>query len=119
MPKMYERARVRPLSVEELIPSLRVATGYNPDWAKAGGDFSDYYLRYFGEPNDGQGQFPKSAREGFSMNGVLAQADPMLAQDNVTLDLCWRRAEGTTARLPVGPVIHIGLSGGGQPVGIG
>ena len=49
----------------------------------------------------------------------LAQADPMLAQDNVTLDLCWRRAEGTTARLPVGPVIHIGLSGGGQPVGIG
>jgi hypothetical protein len=27
---------------------------------------------------NGQRQFPKSAREGFSMNGILAQADPML-----------------------------------------
>ncbi len=70
MPKMYERARVRPLSVEELIPSLRVATGYNPEWAKGGGDFSEYYMRYFGEPNDGQGQFQGSLAEHLFINNA-------------------------------------------------
>ncbi|HZZ77476.1 MAG TPA: hypothetical protein VFE62_03095, partial [Gemmataceae bacterium] len=70
MPKMYERARVRPLSVEELIPSLRVATGYDPAWAKNTGDYSEYYMRYFGEPNDGQGQFQGSLAEHLFINNA-------------------------------------------------
>lgn len=70
MPRMYERARVRPLSVEELIPSLRVATGYDPAWAKGTGDFNEYYMRYFGEPNDGQGQFQGSLAEHLFINNA-------------------------------------------------
>jgi Protein of unknown function (DUF1549)/Protein of unknown function (DUF1553) len=70
MPAMFERARVRPLSVEELIPSLRVATGFDPAWSKNTGDFSEYYMRYFGEPTDGQGVFQGSLAEHLFINNA-------------------------------------------------
>jgi Protein of unknown function (DUF1549)/Protein of unknown function (DUF1553) len=75
MPPMYERARVRPLSVEELMPSLRVATSYDPAWMKNTGDYSDYFMRYFGEPNDGQGHFQGSLAEHLFLNNA-----PMIRQ---------------------------------------
>jgi len=65
-PEWFERARVRPLSAEEMIASLRVATGFD-DAAKAAGEKADesklpgsmmsYTVRYFGEPLNGQGDF--------------------------------------------------------------
>ena len=75
MPRMYERARVRPLSVEELMPSLRMATGYNPEWMKTTGDYNEYFMRYFGEPNDGQGHFQGSLAEHLFLNNA-----PMIRQ---------------------------------------
>jgi hypothetical protein len=75
MPKYYERARVRPLSVEELMPSLRVATSFDPAWMKNTGDYSEYFLRYFGEPNDGQGRFQGSLAEHLFLNNA-----PMIRQ---------------------------------------
>lgn len=75
MPKNYERARVRPLTVEELMPSLRVATDFNPEWSKASGDYTDYFMRYFGEPNDGQGRFQGSLAEHLFLNNA-----PMIRQ---------------------------------------
>jgi hypothetical protein len=70
MPSMYERARVRPLSVEELMPSLRVATGYDPAWMKTSGDYREYFMRYFGEPTDGQGHFQGSLAEHLFLNNA-------------------------------------------------
>ena len=70
LPKYYERARVRPISAEELMASLRVATYFNPEWAKTTGDSSEYFLRYFGEPNDGQGHFQGSLAEHLFLNNA-------------------------------------------------
>ena len=75
IPPMYERARVRPLSVEELMPSLRVATAYDPAWMKNTGDYGEYFMRYFGEPNDGQGHFQGSLAEHLFLNN-----SPMIRQ---------------------------------------
>ncbi len=75
LPRFYERARVRPLSVEELMPSLSVATYYNPEWAKNTGDYREYFMRYFGEPTDGQGHFQGSLSEHLFLNNA-----PMIRQ---------------------------------------
>jgi hypothetical protein len=64
LPKHFERARVRPLSAEEIIASLRTvtATGPNPNegW--------DYFLRAFGEPANGLGEFQGSLSEHLFLN---------------------------------------------------
>jgi hypothetical protein len=71
LPKYYERARVRPLSVEELMPSLGVATQVGADWAvKAKDATPEYMLRYFGEPTDGQGHFQGSLAEHLFLNNA-------------------------------------------------
>jgi hypothetical protein len=71
MPKYYERARVRPLSAEELMASLGVATGHGADWAqKSQNATTEYMLRFFGEPNDGQGHFQGSLAEHLFMNNA-------------------------------------------------
>ncbi len=71
MPRYYERARVRPLSAEELMVSLGVATGHGTDWAvKAANATEAYMLRYFGEPNDGQGHFQGSLAEHLFLNNA-------------------------------------------------
>jgi hypothetical protein len=70
-PRYYERARVRPLSAEELMASLGVATGNGADWAaKSQGATVEYMLRFFGEPNDGQGHFQGSLAEHLFLNNA-------------------------------------------------
>lgn len=71
MPKYYERASVRPLSAEELMASLGVATGNGADWAsKSSGATAEYMVRFFGEPNDGQGHFQGSLAEHLFLNNA-------------------------------------------------
>src|SRR5262249_48094596 len=57
----YDRARVRPLSAEELLASLRTATGYGD--APLPGAMKEFVERYFGEPTNGQGEFQSSLAE--------------------------------------------------------
>jgi hypothetical protein len=71
LPEHFERARVRPLSVEELIASLRQATGYDAGGGKPGplpGAGDEYFLRYFGEPTNGLGDFQGSLAEHLFLN---------------------------------------------------
>jgi hypothetical protein len=68
LPSWFERARVRPLSAEELLASLRVATGFPVDGFKNSGDPMPYLLRYFGEPTDGQGNFQGGLAEHLFLN---------------------------------------------------
>jgi hypothetical protein len=63
----FERAAVRPLSAEELLASWKVATSYPADAFKAV-DPTAYMMRYFGEPNDGQGHFQGSLAEHLFQN---------------------------------------------------
>jgi hypothetical protein len=70
-PKYYERARVRPLSAEELMASLGVATGHSADWAQKSQNATvEYMTRFFGEPNDGQGHFQGSLAEHLFLNNA-------------------------------------------------
>jgi hypothetical protein len=76
-PQWFQRARVRPLSAEELLESWRVATGYDA-WIEAsgkkkeGGRFYgvtwDYIRRFFGEPNNGVGDFQGGLHEHLYLN---------------------------------------------------
>ena len=71
LPRYYDRARVRPLSAEELMASLGVATGHGADWAvKSQNATVEYMLRFFGEPNDGQGHFQGSLAEHLFLNNA-------------------------------------------------
>jgi hypothetical protein len=67
LPKHFERARVRPLTAEEIYDSLRVATAneVNPKEPKANWD---YFLRAFGEPTNGLGEFQGSLSEHLFLN---------------------------------------------------
>lgn len=69
LPRWFERARVRPLSAEELLAALPVAAGQPPGF-KHGGDTIEYFTRYFGEPHDGQGNFQGSLFEHLFMNNA-------------------------------------------------
>ncbi|MBM4071351.1 MAG: DUF1549 domain-containing protein [Planctomycetes bacterium] len=69
LPRWFERARVRPLSAEELLAALPVAAG-QPASFKHGGDTIEYFTRYFGEPHDGQGNFQGSLFEHLFMNNA-------------------------------------------------
>ena len=62
LPRYYERARIRPLSVEELTASLHIATGLGVESALKA-EPSEHLLRYLGEPTDGQGRFQGSLSE--------------------------------------------------------
>jgi hypothetical protein len=71
MPDWFERARVRPLSAEEIMAAMRVVTGYDlankaGDKLPASGDA--YFLRYFGEPTNGLGDFQGSLHEHLFLN---------------------------------------------------
>lgn len=66
MPRSYERARVRPLSAEEMLAAIRTATGDST--AKLDGSTNEYFLRYFGEPTNGQGEFQGSLGEHLFLN---------------------------------------------------
>lgn len=62
LPRYYERARIRPLSVEELTASLHLATGHGVESALKS-EPSPQMLQYLGEPTDGQGRFQGSLSE--------------------------------------------------------
>jgi hypothetical protein len=68
LPAWYERARVRPLTAEELLVSLRTATSFPAEGFKGSGEPTPYLLRYFGEPTDGQGHFQASLAEHLFLN---------------------------------------------------
>jgi Protein of unknown function (DUF1549)/Protein of unknown function (DUF1553) len=79
-PRWFERARVRPLSAEELLESWRLATGYDEvvaskagkTDAKAQGRFHgvtwDYMVRFFGQPSNGTGNFQGGLQEHLYLN---------------------------------------------------
>lgn len=71
LPVHYERARIRPLSVEELTASLHIATGLGLESALKA-EPSSQLLQYLGQPTDGQGRFQGSLSEHlFLHNGDL------------------------------------------------
>lgn len=71
LPRYYERARIRPLSVEELTASLHLATGLGLESALKA-EPSSQMLQYLGQPTDGQGRFQGSLTEHlFLHNGDL------------------------------------------------
>ncbi|GIW80252.1 MAG: hypothetical protein KatS3mg105_2059 [Gemmatales bacterium] len=82
-PRWFERARVRPLSAEELLESWRLATGYDNVARRAGKKQPDgrfygvtwgYMLRFFGQPDNGVGDFQGGLSEHLYLNnGELSQ----------------------------------------------
>jgi hypothetical protein len=82
-PQWYERARVRPLSAEELMACYRVATGFDTAIREAGGKPETtgmpeerLFLNYYGQPTNGRGDFQASLSEHLFTNnsGALRQA---------------------------------------------
>jgi len=87
LPKHFERARVRPLSAEEIVAAMRTATifdvGGKP--AKLQGAADEYFLRYFGEPTNGLGHFQGSLSEHlFANNGEYIRAFARRKKGNLT-----------------------------------
>ena len=66
LPKFYERARLRPLSAEEIIAALKTAGGDPAQ--KTEGVTGEYFTRYFGEPTNGQGEFQGRLSEHLFLN---------------------------------------------------
>jgi hypothetical protein len=61
----YERFRLRPLSAEEMLSSLRVASGAD---GPITGTLPEYFVRYMGNVTDGRGEFQGSVSERLFMN---------------------------------------------------
>ena len=70
LPQWFERARVRPLTAEEIVSSLYVATGTAPDPKNPNANW-EYFLRAFGEPTNGLGEFQGSLSEHLFWNNHL------------------------------------------------
>lgn len=72
-PLWFEQARLRPLSAEEIIASLKSATGHGDD--KFPGTLQYYLVQNFGSTTDGRGDFQASLTERLfvSNNGYLRQ----------------------------------------------
>lgn len=70
LPRWFERARVRPLSAEEIVAAMRMATGYDTAQkdAKLPSGAEEYFRRYFGEPANGRGDFQASLQEHLFVN---------------------------------------------------
>ena len=66
LPAHHERARLRPLSAEELLAALKLISG-DPA-AKTDGVTVEYFTRYFGEPLNGQGDFQGRLSEHLFLN---------------------------------------------------
>lgn len=93
-PPWFERARVRPLSAEELLESWRVATGYDEVASKAAktgkepqGRFHgvtwDYMVRFFGQPSNGTGNFQGGLQEHLYLNN--GEVNRLIATDKGSL----------------------------------
>jgi hypothetical protein len=68
LPPWYERARVRPLSAEELVAAISTAAGLDAAGRKRADDAMVYILLYFGEPTNGRGDFQGSLSEHLFLN---------------------------------------------------
>jgi hypothetical protein len=66
LPKFHERARLRPLSAEEIFAALKVIGGDSA--AKTEGVTESYFVRFFGEPTNGQGEFQGRLSEHLFLN---------------------------------------------------
>ena len=77
-PRWFERARVRPLTAEEMLESWRVATGFDNVAKKPNGETGrkarfqgvtwDYMVRFFGQPTNGTGNFQGGIQEHLYLN---------------------------------------------------
>jgi len=70
-PQWFERARVRPLSAEEILAALLRATGADSGMKpgdKLPNSGNEYFLRTFGEPLNGRGDFQAGLNEHLFMN---------------------------------------------------
>jgi len=63
LPKWFEQARVRPLSMEELVASLRIVTQFDRPGDKPPELGWEYFRIYFGDPVNGLGDFQGSLSE--------------------------------------------------------
>ena len=70
LPEWFERARVRPLSAEELWTSFMIAAQMPADAFKTTGEPNTYVVRTFGEPTDGIGNFQASLAEHLFLNNA-------------------------------------------------
>lgn len=68
LPKHFERARIRPLSAEEIMSTLLVACGHETVEKLGDGATPSYFVRYFGTPTNGQGEFQGSLSEHLFFN---------------------------------------------------
>jgi hypothetical protein len=95
LPEWFERARIRPLSAEELMTALGTATGPDAYGLKSIKENNEYFVRYFGEPANGQGEFQGSLAEHLFLNNasqLRALAQPRkgnLADTLVTSKAPW------------------------------
>jgi hypothetical protein len=119
-PVWFQHGRVRPLSAEELGESWRLATGYDeatkdkPQQEKNPSRFrpltGDYVLRFFGQPNNGTGDFQGGLAEHLYLNngqlGSLFVSGPAALQtiisdkDKPTSERLDRLFVQTLSRLP-------------------
>ena len=67
LPKHFGRARVRPLLAEEIVAAMRTATGTEIDPKNPNANW-EYFLRAFGEPANGLGEFQGSLGEHLFLN---------------------------------------------------
>ncbi|MBA4064968.1 MAG: hypothetical protein C0501_14900 [Isosphaera sp.] len=73
LPKWFEQARVRPLSAEEIQAAMRAATAFDPDPknpVKLQNAGDEYFLRYFGSPTNGLGDFQGGLAEHLFLNNA-------------------------------------------------
>lgn len=68
LPLWFERGRVRPLSAEELLASIRTATGSEAAGLKKDDVTEIYFRRYFGMPTNGRGEFQGGLAEHLFLN---------------------------------------------------
>lgn len=67
LPKWFERARVRPLSAEEIYKSLYAVTSTETNPKEPNANW-EYFTRAFGEPTNGLGEFQGSLSEHLFLN---------------------------------------------------
>lgn len=66
LPKHFERGRIRPLTAEEIQIAIKTAGG-DPA-VKTDGVTGEYFVRYFGEPTNGMGEFQGGLSEHLFLN---------------------------------------------------
>jgi hypothetical protein len=68
LPSWFERGRVRPLSAEELLAAIRTATASDTAGLKKDDVTEIYFLRFFGKPTNGRGEFQGGLAEHLFLN---------------------------------------------------